>query len=107
MDLDNFKLLNDKKGHAQGDKLLVLFSERLVQSFGQENCYRIGGDEFVVLLEKYMEPAQIQNAKQELVMPLGEYQVGVSIGQYKTNKNESPEQWIHFADLAMYKDKRI
>lgn len=51
-DLDRFKLINDNFGHQAGDQYLVEFSKRLVNSFRESDLVsRIGGDEFVVLLD--------------------------------------------------------
>jgi diguanylate cyclase (GGDEF)-like protein len=52
MDLDNFKMVNDEYGHPEGDKALIEFAEILLKAFREYDLVaRIGGDEFVVLLE--------------------------------------------------------
>lgn len=48
-DLNGLKVLNDTNGHAAGDKYIRDFSDFLRKSFRSSSCYRIGGDEFVVL----------------------------------------------------------
>jgi len=50
LDLDKFKQVNEQFGHAIGDKILVEFSNTLSERFGHNNIYRLGGDEFLVLL---------------------------------------------------------
>ncbi len=51
LDLDNFKTLNDTKGHAYGDKVLAATGKCLSDSFRTSNCYRYGGDEFLIIGE--------------------------------------------------------
>jgi diguanylate cyclase (GGDEF)-like protein len=51
MDLNQFKLINDKFGHAEGDAALVAFANLMNASFRDSDHYaRLGGDEFVALL---------------------------------------------------------
>lgn len=50
LDVDGFKLCNDRLGHAVGNTILALLADALLESFGpQGTCYRTGGDEFVVI----------------------------------------------------------
>ena len=50
-DIDDFKKQNDNFGHEHGDDVLDKFSRQIERAFGAENCYRYGGDEFLVLLK--------------------------------------------------------
>lgn len=59
IDLDYFKQVNDTFGHEGGDQLLAAFSERLINAVrSTDRCYRIGGDEFVVLAGYFDEAGE-------------------------------------------------
>lgn len=61
IDLDNFKILNDTRGHVMGDRLLVAVARRLqARISGQNMVARMGGDEFVVLLTGFESQADLQ-----------------------------------------------
>jgi diguanylate cyclase (GGDEF)-like protein/PAS domain S-box-containing protein len=52
MDLDNFKVINDTKGHDAGDRLLIDVAQRLLSNARQEDTVsRLGGDEYMVIME--------------------------------------------------------
>lgn len=55
LDLDNFKEINDKNGHVFGDKILAAVGKVLTECFRTANCYRYGGDEFLIIAEKETE----------------------------------------------------
>ena len=57
MDLDDFKAINDQFGHPVGDYILKKLGGALADSFGDEWCYRYGGDEFLVVLPDVEEGA--------------------------------------------------
>ena len=62
IDLNKFKIINDTKGHAFGDKVLVETSLRLKQSIPPtDTVARIGGDEFVVLLENITNKSNVSS----------------------------------------------
>ena len=50
-DIDDLKQVNDRWGHACGDKIIRAAASAIAKSFGRENTFRIGGDEFIALVE--------------------------------------------------------
>ncbi len=64
-DLNDFKKINDTYGHANGDTALKCFSEALKNSFSDGQVYRIGGDEFVILIQSSLE--QLEELMKETI----------------------------------------
>lgn len=50
MDMDDFKRINDTRGHEEGDRVLREVGKLLSDTFGKEYCYRYGGDEFLLIV---------------------------------------------------------
>jgi len=68
LDLDNFKPLNDKYGHSVGDLLLLEVAQRLQQCVRQiDTVARVGGDEFVVLLDDLESDKALATSQSEAV----------------------------------------
>ena len=68
IDLDNFKILNDTRGHDVGDLLLIEVSARLKSCVREEDTVaRLGGDEFVVILEYLSDNIEQATVQAELV----------------------------------------
>jgi len=119
MDLDNFKSINDLKGHETGDKLLVMMAKRL-ESYTKENnsIARFGGDEFALLLPnlgnvleeaaKRAEAIALQillATKEPFIIDGHPFYMTVSIGIGLFDGNESAEELLSHADSAMYTAK--
>ena len=115
VDVDNFKYVNDSLGHAFGDLLIKVISEKITKLFdNNENVYRLSGDEFVILLPNIedVKEAQIgadkilQQFSQEINIQESVLRIGVSIGiaMYPEHGNRL-EQLLKYADIAMYKVK--
>ena len=69
LDIDDFKSLNDTQGHAFGDRMLTSVGKALTDSFRTSNCYRYGGDEFLIIAQNEAEEAfkaGCENAKKQL-----------------------------------------
>lgn len=90
LDLDSFKWINDTFGHGTGDVTLTEFSDLLAETFGRNNCYRIGGDEFAV---KFSRPG----FKPLLVDDLRQTFPGISFGLADS---------VTEADRELYKNKK-
>lgn len=121
VDLDDFKIINDTRGHPAGDQALVQLAARLRTSVrGSDTVARYGGDEFVVLageLDRGEDAAMIAEKVSDMIrVPLaiegGAAQVSCSIGiSVYPDDAETAEALIALADKAMYasksgKDKR-
>lgn len=102
-DLDNFKFANDNYGHQCGDEILVDFAQRLSQHFTKQNCFRLGGDEFIAFCDD--ENPNIDELRIYLTAFMQQYKVGVSIGFAELNNDDNPDHLLHIADQNMYRDK--
>lgn len=128
MDLDNFKKLNDTRGHDVGDLLLIEIAKRLnacvregdtVVRLG-DTVVRLGGDEFVLMLENLGEDVQAaaiqaghvgEKLREAIAMPYMldgvEFTCTVSIGiSLFFGHDESVDNLLKYADIAMYHAKK-
>jgi diguanylate cyclase (GGDEF)-like protein len=105
LDLDGFKAVNDREGHAVGDRLLVATGGAWLQALRKGDVLaRTGGDEFVVLLPD----ADLSTARQvagRLVRRTPD-PLGVSVGVALSRPGESADGLLRRADAALYRHKR-
>ena len=118
MDLDGFKAVNDRAGHAAGDDLLRQLALRLKESLRQtDTVARLGGDEFVILLEQLQSPAQdcrqvaeklIARVEQPFELHGLQARVSTSIGAVICQPGAplDADTLLVRADAAMYEAKR-
>jgi len=121
LDLDKFKLLNDTHGHDAGDKLLKEVAGRLQSELrDSDTVARIGGDEFVALLEGLGPTRESAVSHSELIadklraataveydLDGIRYRGGISIGiRIYDGKDATPDEILKDADVAMYQNKR-
>lgn len=110
LDIDNFKDINDNYGHQLGDSCLCIVSQAVKSTFGNYgHCYRIGGDEFAVILRKESKvESLITRFERNFADKTKElsYQVNVSIGYAKYEINDSVESVVQCADFNMYNNKK-
>lgn len=114
LDLDGFKAVNDRHGHAAGDRLLVAFATRLLASVRRgDTVARLGGDEFVIVCEDCDEQVAAEVAERVLRAARTGFdldgtrvRVAASIGQSLAAPGQDAAQLLHAADVAMYEAKR-
>ena len=111
LDLDHFKKVNDLYGHAVGDQILKRVTEIInLRIRITDSLYRIGGEEFIVVLEGADLHKAVHLAEQlrtlvdanELVP---DHAVTISLGVAELKDGESANDWLHRADEALYRAK--
>ena len=116
-DLDDFKQINDKFGHAEGDKALIAFAEIMRQEFRESDVFaRIGGDEFAALLSvnDEVDSSEILSRFDKAVANYNRlanrgYDLKYSVGCVNTINDEdiTIDNLLNRADKNMYKQKHI
>ncbi|MGH8500880.1 MAG: putative bifunctional diguanylate cyclase/phosphodiesterase [Gammaproteobacteria bacterium] len=116
IDLDDFKNVNDRYGHAVGDELLVSVARRIRSCVRQNDVIaRVGGDEFTVLLDNLGDPGDVTVVAQKLLdavsMPVvcggQELSAFASIGvSYYPRDGDDVQTLLSNADTAMYEAKQ-
>jgi diguanylate cyclase (GGDEF)-like protein len=111
-DVDHFKDINDVLGHAEGDRVLI----SLVTLVGQRTrkldaLFRVGGEEFVLLLSgtRFADALAVAEDLRVLVQDarlVAGGQVSVSVGVVELAQEQSASEWIEEADAALYRAKR-
>jgi diguanylate cyclase (GGDEF)-like protein/PAS domain S-box-containing protein len=115
LDLDDFKLVNDRYGHARGDALLrdlALRLGRIVRP--SDTAARLGGDEFAILMDGLERPDDAQSIAQRVSDALGypfvidgeEVSISASIGIAVGDGLENGPELLKHADMAMYAAKQ-
>lgn len=116
MDLGGFKLLNDRYGHAFGDSVLRVVASRLRPSLRRHDyCARMGGDEFVAVLEGVGDTSPLKTIARNVVARISEpmhidshiVYIGVSVGALASHGPQDEQEALEKADQLMYRAKRI
>lgn len=116
VDLDDFKPVNDRHGHAAGDRVLQEVARRLLHSVrASDTVGRLGGDEFVVLLHTLQDAADARQVADKIATALSQphdidgqaVTVSASIGiALAPQHGRDAAELLHLADAAMYAAKR-
>lgn len=106
LDVNGLKDMNDQKGHAFGDKVLVECAGQMREAFQDANYYRIGGDEFVIIC-----PGIDRETFEQRVAALrrrfcGDAGCSAAIGTQWAAQFKDLQQIIASADARMYEDKK-
>ena len=115
LDMDNFKIINDSLGHESGDELLIKVSKKLKSVIRKSDVIaRIGGDEFVIILNDIQNKKSVEDVIRKLISILNEpikiknsdiiptFSIGCAI---YPDDSEDTEELLKFADIAMYEAK--
>ena len=110
MDINNLKQINDTMGHSAGDELICAAAECIWSVFESLGCcYRMGGDEFVVLLQNITE-SQVNRTLSELELRINRrnltrsFPLSVAVG-HAMGQDAAIEQMFREADSNMYQNK--
>ncbi|WP_331066328.1 putative bifunctional diguanylate cyclase/phosphodiesterase [Steroidobacter sp.] len=118
IDLDNFKTINDSMGHAFGDRVLQVVSERLRMNslFSRSFCARLGGDEFTVVCEEVNQLGDVERLSRSVLEEFQrslsvhgrELRISVSVGAciYPDHASDS-HALLRAADSALFRAKEL
>ena len=106
VDLNGLKTVNDGDGHEAGDKLLVQTGEILKKVFYEDDLYRTGGDEFIVIsrdIDRKTFERKVRRLRSDVEKNAD---VSFAIGEYWSDGSVEVPEALRLADEKMYMDKR-
>ena len=111
IDLNDFKQINDTRGHEEGDRILRETGKLLADTFGKEYCYRYGGDEFLVIVSDISSTEfheKLKYVEQNKPVIADTERAGFSVGHVRAMLNDYDllRTLISKADEKMYAMKR-
>ncbi|MEM7737691.1 MAG: GGDEF domain-containing protein, partial [Deinococcota bacterium] len=111
LDIDHFKRVNDKFGHAVGDEVLVAITQILQSQVRlTDRAFRMGGEEFLILLfdtskDEGLRIAEDLRHKVEVLELLPDRNVTISVGIANLRHKETWSQWLKRGDERLYAAK--
>ena len=111
-DINGLKIINDDFGHEEGDRVIFRASEAIKEAFAEDLVYRIGGDEFVVIIYEKDPEEGVERLRNVLDRINGEkktHEIAISAGYAGFDEKLDKDFSSVFtrADLAMYADKKL
>jgi diguanylate cyclase (GGDEF)-like protein/PAS domain S-box-containing protein len=115
LDLDGFKRVNDTLGHDAGDFVLKAVGRRLETCTKDHTVARIGGDEFLIILQEIESTSSVVNLSNLLLKEVSKsilvgetsFEISISIGiAFFTGEDTNLDKLINLADCAMYESKK-
>ena len=104
-DLNGLKAANDNHGHEAGDDLIRRAGKALSEVFGQENVYRVGGDEFLVY-DNSITKKDLDREMERFDETMKAHDVSIAIGVvYRETSSEPIDELMKEADALMYEAK--
>ena len=110
IDLDGFKAINDRLGHAAGDAFLHAVGAALREALREsDSCARLGGDEFAVLLP-HSDERRARQAGERIIAGInalraGDASASASVGVALLRADDDADAWMRAADAALYEAK--
>ena len=108
-DINNLKQINDTQGHQAGDKCIIEAYQLIKEVFKENIVYRIGGDEFVIVIEDDYEDrfnlVDIFNEKVEENLKNHKVVISLGLADYNNNTDKGVRRIVERADFLMYERK--
>ena len=111
LDLNGFKLINDTRGHEEGDRVLQEIGKLLSDTFGKEHCYRYGGDEFLVIVpdissSEFNEKMETLKQNEPVIDDINRAGFSTGFVRAAVADADTLRKLISRADEKMYETKR-
>jgi diguanylate cyclase (GGDEF)-like protein len=112
MDIDDFKLVNDRHGHQEGDRVLIELANMMTEQVRDSDiCCRFGGEEFAAILPFAVNPSEGCEIAERIrekatTITCGGERITISVGVAVCDRRiRSPRELIEIADRALYRAK--
>ena len=110
IDIDNFKLLNDRLGHTHGDRVLIALADACVALRASDSAFRLGGDEFAIVLpdaDHETAVTAVERVRNALMASAPGVTFSCGVAVLNVNEEGSQQELWERADAALYEAKRL